>query len=330
MLFEGYLLAKGNIQLKYNRKNKSLFVDKSTNASYTILHSKKRRMEFEIMINRKTKIKIVADSSADLLEMQGIEFESVPLKITTQEREYVDDCNVDIAEMAEYLLHYKGKSSSSCPNPNEWMEAFGDANCVFCIAITSKLSGSYNSACIAKNTYEKTYAGRRVFVIDSLSAGPELKLLAEKLRELICKGKDCEEIAAEIAKYQQKTGLLFALESLNNFARNGRVSPVLAKAIGMLGIRLVGRASAEGTLEPLSKSRGEKRALATLIEHLEKEGYGGGKLRIGHCLNEEAAQVLAALVREKWSCSDVEIYQLRALCSFYAEKGGMLVGFEKN
>ena len=110
---------------------------------------------------------------------------------------------------------------------------FGDAEDVFCVAITSGLSGSYNTACIAKEMYEAEHPGRRVFVIDSLSAGPELTLIVEKLEEMISEGKSYEEICTYIPEYQKKTGLLFMLESLNNFAANGRVSPAVAKIAGV-------------------------------------------------------------------------------------------------
>ena len=104
---------------------------------------------------------------------------------------------------------------------------FGDADDVFCVAITSGLSGSYNAACIAKQMYEADQEGARVHVIDSLSAGPELTLIVEKLEMLILQGMDYEEICETIDTYKQTTGLLFMLESLNNFAANGRVSPPL-------------------------------------------------------------------------------------------------------
>ena len=89
-------------------------------------------------------IKILADSSANLHHLEGVNFESVPLKISTDEREFVDDINLDVYEMATYLANYKGASRTSCPNVGEWLEAFGDADIVYCVTIISTLSGSYN------------------------------------------------------------------------------------------------------------------------------------------------------------------------------------------
>ena len=98
----------------------------------------------------------------------------------------------------------------------DWLDAFGDEERVFCITITSNLSGSYNSAMVAKETYESEHPDKKVFVIDSLSAGPELKLIKEKLEELIAEGKSFEDICSEIMEYKKKTYLVFFLKSLNN------------------------------------------------------------------------------------------------------------------
>ena len=189
------------------------------------------------------KIKIVSDSSSDVLEMEGVAFDSAPMKISTAEREFVDDPDMDVNEMVEYLYNYKGQSKSSCPNVADWLEAFGDADDVFCVTITSGLSGSYNSACMAKDIYESEHEGRRVFVLDSLSAGPEMKLAMEKMLECITEGMAFEDVCACVQEYIKNTGLIFMLKSLKNFANNGRISPAVAKLAGFMGICIVGRAA---------------------------------------------------------------------------------------
>lgn len=275
-------------------------------------------------------IKIVADSSADTLNIDGVSFAVAPLRIITAETEYVDDASLNVEKMADDLLHYNGKSSTACPSVADYLDAFDGAKYIFCVAITSGLSGSYNSACLAKQEYEKKNPDAKVFVIDTLSAGPELRLIIEKLQELVLKGKDFDKICKLINKYQEKTRLLFTLQSLKNFANNGRVNPLVAKAAGLLNIRFIGKASKKGTLEMLEKSRGEKRALKSIIDNMKKMGFKNGKVKIGHCNNEETALTLKDLILNEFSAkSEIEIYPLRGLCSFYAEKGGILIGFEK-
>lgn len=275
------------------------------------------------------KIKIVADSSCDLFELTYTRFASAPMKIITNEKEFVDDEYLDVNEMVDFMDKYKGKSKSSCPNINDWIKAFGDADDIFCVTITSGLSGSYNSACVAKEIYESENEGKRVFVIDSLSAGPEISMIIEKLEECIRNDIPYENICNIITAYLKKTGLVFMLKSLKTFANNGRVSPVVARLVGFAGICIVGKASNEGTLEPMHKCPGEKSALKTLIKALETEGVKSGKISIGHCQNESAAVKLKEMILAKFKNVSIEIHNFRGLCSFYAEKGGVLVGFEK-
>lgn len=275
------------------------------------------------------KIKIVADSSCDLFRLKHTEFETAPMKIITAEREFIDDTSLDVDGMANYLYQFKGKSKSSCPNTTDWLEAFGDADEIYCVTITSGLSGSYNSACAAKQIYESENEGKRVHVFDTLSAGPEITLIIEKIEECIDKDMSYEDICNCVTAYMKKTGLVFMLKSLKTFANNGRVSPIVAKLVGIAGICIVGKASDEGTLEPMHKPRGERRALETLVGCLEKEGFKTGKISIGHCQNESAAEQLKELILAKFKNVQIEIHKFRGLCSFYAEKGGVLVGFEK-
>ena len=275
------------------------------------------------------KVKIVVDSSANVLASQKVDFSSAPLKIITDEKEFVDDALLDVDGMIRYFDQYKGRSQTSCPNPSDWLEAFGDADDIFCVTITSGLSGSYNAACVAKQLFEGENNDKRVCVLDSLSAGPELLLIVEKLQELIAQGLAYDEIYHSVQAYMKETGLLFMLASLKNFAANGRVSPAVAKIAGVLGIRIVGQASVRGQLEPLNKCRGEESALNAILGYLKEIGEACGKVRIAHCCNESAALRLKERIQSHIPQADVEISTCRGLCSYYAEKGGLLVAYER-
>jgi DegV family protein with EDD domain len=275
--------------------------------------------------------KIVTDSSADIKSIGfDIPFESVPLKIITDEREYVDDSSLDVVGMLADLKKYNGRSRSSCPNSQEYINAFGDAENVFCITITSGLSGSFNSATLAAKEYKNQHPERNIHVIDSLSTGAENALLIEKLGQLITEYNDFDKVKELITEYHNHTRLIFALESMHNLANNGRVSVISAKAAGLLGIRAVGKASDVGTLQPLSKCRGEEKALNYIVEYLKNEGCTSGKVYITHCFNESAALKLEEKLLKSMPRLTTKIYSCGGLCSFYAEKGGLLVGFEKN
>lgn len=276
------------------------------------------------------KYKLVADSSANLLTLDApFEYASVPLTLNAGDKSFIDDANLDVKEMVDFLSSYKGKSGSACPSVADWLNAFGDADRIICFTITSGLSGSYNAAHIAKNDYEAEYPDRKVFVLDSLSAGSELKLHMEKAIELIQVGIDFHDLCIELHNYAHNhCELIFCLESLNNLANNGRVSPLVAKVAGVLGIRVYGRASNQGQLEQKDKCRGEKKALIAIHKYMKELGYTSGKVRIDHCFNEGAALQLKDMILKECPSADVVIEETRGLCSFYAEQGGLMVGFE--
>ncbi len=274
-------------------------------------------------------IKIVADSSANLLFLHEVPFASAPLKIITTEQEFIDNEALDVNGMVSYFNTYKGKSRTSCPNTGDWLTAFGDADDIFCITITSGLSGCYNSACMAKLMFETNNPGKRVHVIDTLSTGPEMALLIEQLKTWILEGISYEDIIPRIQPYQEKTGLLFMLGSLKNFAANGRVSPAVAKITGLFGIHIVGKASDKGTLEPLHKCRGEQKSMEAIFNHLKEDGLQNGKVRIAHCQNQARAEELKQMILAAFPKADVAISKCLGLCCYYAENGGLLVGYEK-
>ncbi len=274
------------------------------------------------------KHKIVADSSCNLYQLPDVPFEAVPLKIRSSDREYVDDKNLDIGEMVATLKAQKTAASTSCPNMMEWRDAFEDAEQVYAVAITSQLSGSYNAALQAARDFKQEDSSHRIMVLDTLSAGPEMQLIVEKLRECILAGGTFDQIRTTVRNYSKHTHLLFSLQSLDNFAKNGRCSMALAKMIGVLGIRVVGKASDEGTLEPLAKVRGEQKALESLLNELAKGGFRGGKVRIAHCFNLKSAEMLKKMILDCFPGSDIEIISCGGLCSYYADLGGLLVAYE--
>ncbi len=105
------------------------------------------------------KVKIVADSSANVLEQQNALFAAAPLKVITNGRAFVDDNALDVGAMVSWFDSCRGKSKTSCPNPSDWLRPFEDADEVCCVTITGGLSGGYNAACIAKQMYEAERGG---------------------------------------------------------------------------------------------------------------------------------------------------------------------------
>ena len=188
------------------------------------------------------KYKIIVDCSANLINKDNVN--SVPLSITLGDKIYVDNLlkrkivlfyYIDVLAFLKDMEAYNGKSTSACPNALAWTRCFDDADEIYAISLTSKLSGCYNSLRLAKDMYLETHK-KKIMIFDTLTTGPELVLLVEKIQELIDKDYSFEEICDLIYEYKNKTHLMFMLKSLENFAKNGRVNQALAKIVKLLHI----------------------------------------------------------------------------------------------
>ena len=276
--------------------------------------------------------KIIADSGCDYRTYESAapdtSFVSVPLTIQIGETIYTDDDNLDTDKMMEDMYATTTASKSACPSPDDYMRAFEGADNIIVVTITGTLSGSHNSAQVAKKLYQEEHPTTNIHVIDSLSAGGEVDLLVRKLHQLIAQDLDFDQVVEVITKYQEKTKLIFVLAKVDNLVKNGRLNKIIGTVVGLLNIRMVGQASDTGTLELLHKARGQKKAISTTFEEMLNAGYKGGHITIAHRRNDKFVEQLSALVHEKFANADIEVLPTSGLCSFYAEEGGLLIGYE--
>lgn len=277
------------------------------------------------------KRKIVADSSANQRtgSFHGIDFVSVPLKIVTKGREFVDNEHLVVADMLDYIESHGDVATTSCPNVSDWLDAFGDADEVFVVTISSGLSGAYSAARIAMADFQERYPDKQIHIFDSLATGPTMLLMMEKLEEMITQGHPFEKIVEDVTTYRDHVDILFSLESYTNLSRGGRVSPAIAAIAAMLGIHVLGTASNEGTIQIVKKSKGSKKALQAIVSEMMAHGYRGGRVDIVDCMNTVATSKLVELIRLTFPESQISIGPCTGLCSFYAERGGLIISFEK-
>ena len=146
--------------------------------------------------------------------------------------------------------------------------------------------------------------------------------------ELLNRGLSFEEIVAGVREYQNHCHILFCLESMNNLARNGRVNPAVAKIASVLGIRACGDAQ-NGQIIPSQKPRGQKKATEVLASMIRERGFTNDSwLRIAHCFGETQAQLLIDAVKKDFPNARYTVEPTGALCSFYAEEGGLMIAME--
>ena len=272
--------------------------------------------------------KIVVDSSASLYTLQGVDFECVPLKIITDDAEYLDDGTLDAVGMARTLRTYKGKTSTSCPNVSDWLAAYEGADEVYAITITGTLSGSYNAAMAAREMVLEEHPEKKIFVLDTLSCSGALAGAAELANKLIGEDQAFDDICFALKKFADSTHILFALASFDNLAKNGRVNRVVGFIAGRLNMRVLGRGTPDGKIDFYFKTRGETRVLAKILEQMDEDKYDGvHPVLISECGNQNAAQLLHHGIEAKWPDAPVKIVPCSGLFSFYAQDQGIIITY---
>ena len=274
-------------------------------------------------------IKLIIDSSSNMKSDPDHNVEVVPLTISFGGKDYIDDQNLNIREFLNDMNQNQVAGKTTCPSIQAWLNALEGTEKAIIITMTSGMSGTFSSALQAKTMYEEKHPTSQIIVVDSRSAGPELTIVLHGIEKMIqgdIRFVDLEEV---IAKFRMRTHLLFILQSLHNLSLNGRVSPVAAKVAGLLKINLIGTASKEGKLEPLTKARGMKKSMRELLKYMKDDNYHGGEVIIDHCENEKDAEIIKDKILAEYPDAQVTIRPMRGLCSFYAEEGGIMVGFHE-
>ena len=272
------------------------------------------------------KFKIVADSSSDLrknyIEDEEVGFEIVPLTINIDNKSFIDDEELDINTMLLSIKNSKEAAKTSCPSPYFFNKSYEDAEYVFVVTISSKLSGTYNSAYLGAID-----SNNKVHVIDSKGTSGMMILLIDKLYELIKNDLSFDEIKDQIDEYQKSLNLFFVLDKFDNLVKNGRMSKLTAIAATALFIKPLCIAI-DGQIGIYEKPRTMKAALIRLVHNIgEKCKDFSNKCIISHCNNLDNANFVKKMILEKYNFKDVVIIDMKGLCSFYALENGIIVSF---
>ncbi len=275
------------------------------------------------------KYKICVDSSSNLVNSyindEKIGFKVIPLTIRVGKKEFVDDDNLNVASMLKEVEETKEQCSSSCPSPSDFLENYQNAEHVICITISKKLSGSFNSACVARDMSENK---DNIFVIDSKLTAGAMRLLVDKAYELCKKDIDFDEIKAELTKYRDSIQLLFVLDKFDNLVRNGRMSKVTAFIAQLAAIKPLCYGD-DGEIKIKEKIRTFKGVLKRLVHNIGVmcPVTKGRTCVISHTDNKESALFLKTLIEQEYEFDKIILDDNRGLCSFYALRGGLIVSF---
>lgn len=275
--------------------------------------------------------KIIADSSCELPQeyMNDSRFELIPFGMEIDGYHMIDNKEINIVELLQRIAKSPTCAKSSCPSPQTFWEEFEtEAENIYVIAISSKLSGCYNSAVLAKNMYEEKADNKNIFVIDSLSASCGESQLALRAMELEEKGMPFEEITKNLEAYRDALSTYFVLDNIETLRKNGRMSGVKALVASTLNIKPV-LAGDHGSIAQAGQAVGIKKALAKMADQIAKQVTGAKdkRIMITYCNNPERAEYVKKLLQEKTEFTDYVIMKMSGLSSLYANDGGIIVTY---
>ena len=274
--------------------------------------------------------KIVVDSCCELPEelKHDPRYEIVPLTLIVGDSyERLDDDGFDQKEFLQAVAECPVSPRSACPSPEKYMEAYRtDADHVYVVTLSSKLSGSYNSAVLGKNLYHETYGEKQIYVVDSRSASCGETQIAMQIARWEDEGMGYEEITEKIEKFTDGMHTYFVLDNLDTLRKNGRLSGVKALVASTLSIKPV-MAGDQGSIVQLGQSVGIKKALAKMVDHVIRDVADPEKkcLMITHCNNPERANSVKEQILAKVKFKDVLIMDTAGISSMYANDGGVIV-----
>ena len=276
-------------------------------------------------------MKIVADSCCDvnsnILEQTNVQL--VPLTITIDEKEYLDDYSLDLEEFLEKMKKSPQMPKTACPSPQDFIEEYKGEKSVFVVTLSSALSGTYQSAMIAKDIFLEEVGNKFIHVFDSLSASVGATLVCLKISELIKKKIKEREIVEKVNSYIDGMKTFFTLKSLDNLVKAGRVNPLLAKVSSKLSVRPIMMGTKEGQIKEHEKVMGAKRLLKRLVDIIGEQGENLEEkiLGIAHCNALDKALAFKEEVLKRYNFKDIVIVKTAGISSVYANEGGLIIAF---
>ena len=273
--------------------------------------------------------RIIGDSCTDLPKKlkEDPHFKLVPLTLIVDDASIVDDESFHQANFLEKVRLSPNSPKSACPSPKDYMNYFDFDGDIYIVTLSSQLSGSYNSAELAKKLYLEEHPDKKVEVIDSRSASVGQTLIAMKIKELIEQKLPFEAVVEKIHTFRDSLKTKFVLESLDTLRKNGRLSGLLAVICSALNIKPVMGATPEGTICKVDQARGIVKALVAMAKSIEEDVIKPSEriLGIAHCNNYERALYVKEEIMKRIPFKDCFIVDTAGVSSLYANEGGIIV-----
>lgn len=273
--------------------------------------------------------KIIVDSCGEFTKKmkESKVFQSIPLYIMIEGLQIIDDDKFDRNEFLKIAAASKECPRSACPSPEQYLEAYkGEQERVYVVTLSGNLSGSFNSASLAKQMMEEE-SDKKVYVFDSRSASVGETLIALKIKECEDKGMSFEEVVYEVEKYIEGQNTFFVLEDLETLRKNGRLSGMKMLVASALHIKPILGATPEGTIQQVGTARGMKKALKVLVDEVVKAVKNPEEkiLAISNCNCRKRAEDVKNMILSQIKLKDILILDTSGISTMYASDGGIIV-----
>lgn len=276
-------------------------------------------------------MKIISDSCCDLNEeiKENINIDLVPLSIRIDDKELIDDENLNIENLLNMMRNSNSSPDTASPSPMSFMEKYKEYDKSFVVTLSSSLSSTYDNAVMAKNMIMDEANKKFIHVFDSFSASVGETLTCIKINEFINKGLNELEIVDKVNKYINEMKTFFVLESLDNLIKSGRLSKFKGKFASALSIKPIMGSTDDGNIRLVKRARGTKKALSKLVDIIgeNEEEFEDKILGIAHCNCEERAIKLKKKIEKKYNFKDVIIVETGGISTVYANEGGIILAF---
>ncbi len=275
--------------------------------------------------------KIIGDSCTDLpAQLKNDEhFKLVPLTLIVDDAEIIDNEKFDQRDFLHRVKESPNSPKSACPSPDDYMREFDYDGDIYVVTLSSNLSGSYNSAELAKKLYLEDHPEKKIEIIDSRSASVGQTLITMKIKELIEKGHHFDSIITAVRSFRDNLKTKFVLESLETLRKNGRLTNLQAIICSALNIKPVMGATPEGTICKLDQARGIVKALLAMAKAIEHDVVRPQErtLGISHCNNYERALFIKDEILKRVPFKDCFIVDTAGVSSLYANEGGIITAY---
>jgi len=270
-------------------------------------------------------IKIVTDSSCDLPERVLKEYDiiEIPMNVFVDGRSYKENVDLHPEEYWRMMAESEKLPKTSQPSPKEFTDIFRDilaeGDTPLCITISSKLSGTFQSATVAAQSFRQ-----EVVVFDSLAGSLSHGVQVLKAARLLKAGKSLQDVLAELKAFRDEVNIIIPLFTVENIVKGGRLNKVTGSLVKFLNIKVLAE-GIDGKVEVRKKVRGRKRFIHEIERIIDSLQPSDDKIfGITHVDNQEDAEYFASKLKEKFD-NEVILEKMGPVMATYAGNKGLIL-----